>query len=42
MDIGKNLISERVVKHWKKLHTKVVAFVEIFNRLADVGLKDTV
>lgn len=40
MDIGKIFITERVVKHWKKLHKKVVAFVEVINRLADVGLKD--
>jgi len=44
LDIGKNIFTERVVKHWNRLPREVVEspFLEVFRKRADVALWDIV
>ena len=44
MDINKNLLSERVSKHWNRLPMEVMVSpsLEIFKKCGDVALRDMV
>ena len=39
MDIRKNFFTERLVKHWNRLPSEVVEFVEVFKRHVDMALR---